>query len=1047
MVDNSDAAFSESGTGWQGYSDSSSVNGGFRYCTAGTGENTATWTFANVSPTAHYQVYATWSAAGNRATNAPYTISDGGNLLATVDMNQQFAPGDATIDGQNWASLGVFTAASGTLVIGLSDNANGIVDADAIRIQQIEQVSPVPSILDTVDAAYSEVGSGWQGYSDTSDYGGSFRYCAAGNGENTATWSFAGVSPATQYQVYATWSAAGNRASDVPYTISDGGTTLATVDMNQQFAPINATIDGQGWESLGAYAAASGTLNVSLSDNANGIVDANAVMIVPVRTPTAAPTLPAIVDNGDAGFSESGGGWQGYSDPSAYEGDFRYCPAGTGTNTAQWSFANLPNGEFQVFTTWTPASNRADNAPYTVSDGATALATVPINQQNAPSDVTADGQGWASLGTFTLPSPLAPLPEGAGNTLVVSLSDDTDGIVVADAVRLAVVDLAPTVVATAPVNVPQGTTDSSLNLASVFNNPNGPLSQLTFTIEANSNSALVPAAWVEDQTLEFAAAPGLSGTSSVTILATDPAGESVQATIPIVVAPSPLPAAPSALTATAVSTGEIDLAWTNNAGSGTTFQVQRATNASFTQNLTLVMTTAANATSCSNTGLNPNTTYYYRVLAVNSAGNSPASNTATAATQALSTLPAGWSDADIGGPSPAGSASCTNNVYTVSGGGADIWNAADQFNYCSQSVCGDQTLIARVTYQSNTNGWAKAGVMFRDSSAAGAMCVDLVATPSNGVSLQWRNATGGSSSTIQVAGVGAPSASHPVWLKLVKNGSNYAGYYSLNGTSWTEVGSTVVTLSNAEYLAGLAVDSHNNGVLGTATFDNVSVAASLPSGWTDADIGSPSPAGAASCSASNVYTLSGGGADIYGTSDQFNYASQTLPGNGSIIAHVTSQTNSNGWAKAAIMIRSSSAAGSNFVAVECTPSNGTNLQYRNSSYPNTTNVSAGNANTWIELVRSGGTVTAYQSSNGTTWTQIGSPVAFPTGSALIGLAVTSHNNGTSSTATFANVSVTGLAAPVSAPSALRLERRRHRLAPAGRLGHVRPFHLWGRGWG
>ena len=115
------------------------------------------------------------------------------------------------------------------------------------------------------------------------------------------------------------------------------------------------------------------------------------------------------------------------------------------------------------------------------------------------------------------------------------------------------------------------------------------------------------------------------------------------------------------------------------------------------------------------------------------------------------------------------------------------------------------------------------------------------------------------------AGVGAPSASHPVWLKLVKNGSNYAGYYSLNGTSWTEVGSTVVTFSNAEYLAGLAVDSHNNGVLGTATFDNVSVTASLPSGWTDADIGGPSPAGAASSSPprpSGVYTLTGGGADI-----------------------------------------------------------------------------------------------------------------------------------------------------------------------------------------
>ena len=165
-------------------------------------------------------------------------------------MNQQFAPGDTTIDGQSWASLGVFTASSGTLVVGLSDNANGIVDADAIRIQQIQPVSPLPSLLDTAAPSYSEVGSGWQGYCDTSDYGGSFRYCAAGTGENTATWSFAGVSPTTQYQVYATWSAAGNRASDAPYTISDGGTALATVDMNQQLrrsTPRSTDRAGRAW--------------------------------------------------------------------------------------------------------------------------------------------------------------------------------------------------------------------------------------------------------------------------------------------------------------------------------------------------------------------------------------------------------------------------------------------------------------------------------------------------------------------------------------------------------------------------------------------------------------------------------------------------------------------------------------------------------------------------------------------------------------------------------------------------------------------------------
>ena len=94
--------------------------------------------------------------------------------------------------------------------------------------------------------------------------------------------------------------------------------------------------------------------------------------------------------------------------------------------------------------------------------------------------------------------------------------------------------VAPTVLPISAVRSAPGTTDSSVNLAAVINNPNGPLSQLTFTVVANSNQSLVPAAWIEDQTLEFAAVQGKSGTSNVTIRATDSAGQSVQATIPIV---------------------------------------------------------------------------------------------------------------------------------------------------------------------------------------------------------------------------------------------------------------------------------------------------------------------------------------------------------------------------------------------------------------------------------------------------------------------------------------------------------------------------------
>src|ERR1039457_3619038 len=54
-------------------------------------------------------------------------------------------------------------------------------------------------------------------------------------------------------------------------------------------------------------------------------------------------------------------------------------------------------------------------------------------------------------------------------------------------------------------------------------------------------------------------------------------------------------------------------------------------------------------------------------------------------------LPAGWSDTDIGSPGLAGSASYASGAWTVTGGGSDIWNAADQFNFASTNFTGDGT--------------------------------------------------------------------------------------------------------------------------------------------------------------------------------------------------------------------------------------------------------------------------------------------------------------------------------------------------------------------
>ncbi len=102
-------------------------------------------------------------------------------------------------------------------------------------------------------------------------------------------------------------------------------------------------------------------------------------------------------------------------------------------------------------------------------------------------------------------------------------------------------------------------------------------------------------------------------------------------------------------------------------------------------------------------------------------------------------LPGGWSSTDIGSPGLAGSSSYAAGTWTVRGSGADIWGTSDQFQFAyNNAVTNYSVIVARVTAQDNTHAWAKAGVMFRDSTAADSMFAMAVATPGNGVSFQWR---------------------------------------------------------------------------------------------------------------------------------------------------------------------------------------------------------------------------------------------------------------------------------------------------------------------
>jgi acetylxylan esterase len=178
-------------------------------------------------------------------------------------------------------------------------------------------------------------------------------------------------------------------------------------------------------------------------------------------------------------------------------------------------------------------------------------------------------------------------------------------------------------------------------------------------------------------------------------------------------------------------------------------------------------------------------------------------------------LPFPWMSQNVGSAGVPGSATCSNSVFSVTGSGADIWGTADAFRFVYVPVTGNCTIIARVASVQNVDPWSKAGVMIRESLAANAANALIAVTPGNGVTWQTRSTTGGSTANNNITGLSAPC-----WVKLVRSGNTFTGYRSPDGVTWTQVGSTAFTIASTAYI-GLALTSHNNSSLCTATFDNV----------------------------------------------------------------------------------------------------------------------------------------------------------------------------------------------------------------------------------
>jgi hypothetical protein len=191
--------------------------------------------------------------------------------------------------------------------------------------------------------------------------------------------------------------------------------------------------------------------------------------------------------------------------------------------------------------------------------------------------------------------------------------------------------------------------------------------------------------------------------------------------------------------------------------------------------------------------------------------------------------------ASVGGfvESPAG-------TYTMTASGTDIWDVTgigtgyhDEFHFAYKTLTGAGSITARVDSVENTNDWAKAGVMIRETLDAGSVHAMTVVTPTQGIAFQRRNVTDDTSASDAITGLAAP-----YWVKITRDLSgNFTASCSADGSSWQMIGtSDNISMSSNVYI-GLALTSHDAAQTCQAVFSNVTTTDNVTGQWADQDIG------------------------------------------------------------------------------------------------------------------------------------------------------------------------------------------------------------------
>jgi len=193
----------------------------------------------------------------------------------------------------------------------------------------------------------------------------------------------------------------------------------------------------------------------------------------------------------------------------------------------------------------------------------------------------------------------------------------------------------------------------------------------------------------------------------------------------------------------------------------------------------------------------------------------------------------GWASADVGHVPVTGTAVKTGGVWTIQGGGTDIWASADSFHFLYRSTrLLEGRVVVRVDDLENTDAYAKSGLMLRAPAGGhpaedpSAPTVILDTKPSGEIEFMARATYG--ADMVYWAGAFATA---PAWLRLdwsAAGGGSVLAFVSQDNTEWTFVGGIAFAIP-ANWDVGVAVTSHADGQLTTSHVEGLSV---IPLAWS-----------------------------------------------------------------------------------------------------------------------------------------------------------------------------------------------------------------------